>query len=185
MNLQETLGVTFLVVTHDQEEAMTMADRISVMNHGHIVQVATPAEIYEAPNSSYVADFVGSVNLFEARVESASPGGVRLAATDGFAVEAAGSASVTAGQTAFFAIRPEKVRIGHDAPAEPGINAIAGEVWDIGYLGDMTTYNVRLASGKVVRASRLNAVRSIERPIAWEDRVWLSWAADAGIVLDR
>ncbi len=185
MNLQETLGVTFLVVTHDQEEAMTMADRISVMDHGRIVQVATPAEIYEAPNSSYVAGFVGSVNLFEAVVESASQDGARLAAKDGFAVEATGSVSVTAGQTAFFAIRPEKVRIGHDAPAGTGVNAIAGEVWDIGYLGDMTTYNVRLASGKVVRASRLNAVRSIERPIAWEDRVWLSWTPDAGIVLDR
>ena len=184
IGLQETLGLTFVIVTHDQEEAMTVADRISVMDHGRIVQVAPPAEIYEAPNSRYVADFIGSVNLFEGVVEAGGPGRMRLAAKDGFAIETAnGSAASGRGETAWFAVRPEKVRIAHEPPAETGVNAVAGEVWDIGYLGDMSLYNVRLDSGKRVRASLMNAARTVERPIAWEDRVWLSWAPDAGVVL--
>jgi putrescine transport system ATP-binding protein len=185
IDLQYELGLTFLVVTHDQEEAMTMADRISVMDHGRIIQVATPAEIYEAPNSRYVADFIGSVNMFEATAEAAADGRTRLGAKDGFVIEAANGNSIGPGQTAWFAVRPEKVHIAHEAPAETGINAVAGEVLDIGYLGDMTTYNVRLDTGKLVRASRLNAVRAVERPITWDDRVWLSWAPDAGVVLTQ
>src|SRR5688572_17065651 len=151
IGLQETLGLTFVIVTHDQEEAMTVADRISVMDHGRIVQVAPPAEIYEAPNSRYVADFIGSVNLFEGVVEAGGPGRMRLAAKDGFAIEAANGNSAAGGEAAWFAVRPEKVRIAHEAPSETGVNAVAGEVWDIGYLGDMSLYNVRLDSGKLVR----------------------------------
>ena len=185
ISLQETLGLTIVIVTHDQEEAMTVADRISVMDHGRIVQVATPAVIYEAPNSRYVADFIGSVNLFEGVAELSPAGRVRLVAKDGLVVEAADAPPIASGQTAWFALRPEKVRIAHEPPAEAGVNAVAGEVWDIAYLGDMSLYNVRLDSGKVVRASVMNAARSIERPIAWEDRVWLSFASDAGIVLTK
>jgi putrescine transport system ATP-binding protein len=183
VNLQETVGLTFIVVTHDQEEAMTMADRISVMDHGKIVQIATPAEIYEAPNSRYVADFIGSVNLFDARVERAEPGRVRLNAEDGFKIDAATANTVTPDQPVWFAVRPEKVRIAHNAPGDTGSNAVVGEVWDIAYFGDMTLYNVRLPSGKLVRASMMNAARTVERPITWEDRVWLSFAPDAGVVL--
>lgn len=162
---------------------MTMADRIAVMRHGRIVQVATPAEIYEAPGSRYVADFIGAVNLFEGEVEEAGGGRLRLAARDGFAAEACGETPVGRGATAWLALRPEKLRISHEPPADAAINAVAGEIWDIAYLGDLTVYNVRLASGKIVRASRLNAARQVARPIAWEDRVWLSWDADSGIVL--
>jgi putrescine transport system ATP-binding protein len=185
ISLQETLGLTFVIVTHDQEEAMTVGDRISVMDHGRIVQVATPAVIYEAPNSRYVAEFIGSVNLFEGVAEISSGGRVRLVTRDGFVIEAADAAPVANGQTAWFAVRPEKVRIAHEPPAETGVNAVAGEVWDIAYFGDMSLYNVRLDSGKLVRASVMNAARSIERPIAWEDRVWLSFAPDAGVVLTK
>jgi putrescine transport system ATP-binding protein len=185
ISLQETLGLTFVIVTHDQEEAMTVADRISVMDHGRIVQVATPAMIYEAPNSRYVAEFIGSVNLFEGVTEISPGGGVRLLTGDGFAIEAADAPPIAKGQTAWFAVRPEKVRITHEPPAGTGVNAVAGEVWDIAYFGDMSLYNVRLDSGKLVRASVMNAARSIERPIAWEDRVWLSFAPDAGIVLTK
>jgi putrescine transport system ATP-binding protein len=183
VDLQYALGLTFVIVTHDQEEAMTVADRISVMDHGRIVQIAPPAEIYEAPNSRYVADFIGSVNVFEGVVGGGVDGLLRIAAADGFPIIAASMAHPQKGQTVWFAVRPEKVRIGHDAPADPAANAIAGEVADIGYLGDMTTYNVRLPTGSLVRASRLNAERAVERPIAWEDRVWLSFAPDAGVVL--
>jgi putrescine transport system ATP-binding protein len=183
VNLQETVGLTFVIVTHDQEEAMTVADRISVMDHGKIAQVATPAEIYEAPNSRYVADFIGSVNLFEARVESAEPGHVRLMAKDGFTIDVSTGSVLTPDQAVWFAVRPEKVRIAHSAPGDSGSNAVVGEVWDIAYVGDMTLYNVRLASGKLVRSTMMNAARTVERPITWEDRVWLSFAPDAGVVL--
>ena len=162
---------------------MTMADRISVMDQGRIVQVAPPAEIYEAPATRYVADFVGTVNLFEAKVSGREAGRLRLVAADGFVIEARPVDGLVIDQTAWFAVRPEKVRISRDAPHRGTHNAVEGEVWDIGYLGDMTLYNVRLASGKLVRASQLNAQRTIDRPISWEDRVWLSWSDDAGIVL--
>jgi putrescine transport system ATP-binding protein len=183
VSLQETLGLTFVIVTHDQEEAMTVADRISVMREGRIVQVASPAEIYEAPQSRYVADFIGSVNLLEAVVDTVGAGQVGLDAAAGLRIEAKTNAALSPGQAAWFAVRPEKLRIAHEPPDDAAVNAVAGEVWDIAYFGDMSLYNVRLGSGQLVRASRLNAARSVDRPIAWEERVWLSWASDAGVVL--
>jgi putrescine transport system ATP-binding protein len=183
IDLQYELGLTFVIVTHDQEEAMTVADRISVMDHGRIVQVATPADIYESPNSRYVADFIGSVNIFEGSVESTAQGIVRIAGKDGFVVEAESPVEAGKGQTVWFAVRPEKMRIAREAPADPAINAVEGDVLDIGYFGDMTLYNVKLDSGLTARASRLNAERSVENAITWDDRVWLSFAPDAGVVL--
>lgn len=164
---------------------MTMSDRISVMDHGRIVQIATPAEIYEAPNSRYVADFIGSVNMFEGAVENGSGGVVRIDGKDGLTIVSASAQQVAQGQNVWFAVRPEKMRIAHDAPADGAVNAIAGEVADIAYLGDMTTYNVKLASGRYVRASRLNAERAVEQPITWNEQVWLSFAPDAGVVLTQ
>jgi putrescine transport system ATP-binding protein len=184
ISLQETLGLTFVIVTHDQEEAMTVADRISVMDHGKIVQIAPPADIYEAPNSRYVADFIGSVNLFEGNVQSAESDHTRLIAPDSVVIDSMSGGAVL-GQKAWFAVRPEKVRIAHDAPPDTSINAVSGEVWDIAYFGDMTLYNVRLESGKQVRATQMNAHRTVERPITWEDKVWLSWADDSGVVLAK
>lgn len=164
---------------------MTVADRISVMDHGKIVQVATPAEIYEAPNCRYVADFIGSVNIFEGAVDAANAERTRLiTAADNITIDSA-SSGATRGATAWFAVRPEKVRISREEPAGKNVNAVEGEVWDIAYFGDMTLYNVKLPSGKEVRATRLNAHRTIERPITWEDKVWLSWDADAGVVLTK
>lgn len=164
---------------------MTVADRISVMDQGTIVQVAPPAEIYEQPSSRYVADFIGSVNLFEASVRKAASDRLRLSAAEGFDVEVESAVGSASGETVWFAVRPEKVRISHDAPPDSGVNAVAGEVWDIAYFGDMTLFNVRLDSGKLVRASMMNAVRTVERPISWEDRVWLCWSPDAGVVLTQ
>ena len=185
MDLQQQLGMTFLVVTHDQEEAMSVADRIAVMDKGRIIQVAPPAEIYEQPASCYVAEFIGAVNMFEG-VAVASPGVTRIECpSTGVTVEADGDVGAVAGQPTWFAVRPEKVRVTHDAPADTSINAIAGEVWDIGYLGDMSIYHVRLADGRTLRASMANATRVVERPISWDDKVWLSWSRDAGVVLTR
>ena len=183
IDLQYDLGLTFVVVTHDQEEAMTVADRISVMDQGRIAQVATPAEIYETPNSRYVADFIGSVNLFEGPVETSNAERIRITSNEGPLIEAESPISAAQGQTVWFALRPEKVRVEREPPADAKVNAAEGEVLDIAYFGDMTSYNIRLDSGKLVRASRLNAERSVERAITWDDRVWLSWTPDAGVVL--
>ena len=182
-DLQEELGLTFIVVTHDQEEAMTMADRISVMDHGKVVQVGTPGEIYEAPATRYVAGFVGTINLIEGTVE-ASDGAVATLSANGRAhtVEIDGAVP-PAGTTAWLAIRPEKLRVSKASPADSSVNAMRGEVWDIAYLGDMTLYNVRLTSGEIVRASVINAARTVDDPIAYEDEVWLTHAPDAGTVL--
>ena len=184
MHLRQQLGLTFLIVTHDQEEAMTVADRIGVMDQGRLVQVATPPEIYERPNSRWVADFIGDVNLIEGRlveagesastIMSAHAGKLRAAATD-----------ARAGDTVWVAVRPEKVRISHEAPAAAAVNCIAGQVWDIGYLGDLSIYKVRLDNGFVMKAAAANMTRLIERPFGWDERVWLSWAPDAGVVLAR
>ncbi len=186
-DLQQTLGLTFVIVTHDQEEAMTVADRIAVMNHGKVVQVATPSEIYEQPASRYVADFIGDINLLEGRVVGeATPGQVNMDCVGtGGSISVEQDLAARTGDTAWFAIRPEKVTISHDRPAETNVNAIAGEVWDIGYLGDVSIYHVRLATGATVKATVTNRTRLVERPITWEDKVWLTWTRNSGVILTQ
>ena len=165
---------------------MTVADRIAVMDRGHIAQVATPAEIYEQPNSRYVADFVGDVNLLEGRVASAGNGVVRLDCVGtGATVEVSQDLAATPGESAWFAIRPEKVGISLDRPAEGAVNTLSGEVWDIGYLGDVSIYHVRLPTGATVKSTVTNRTRLVERPITWDDKVWLTWHRDGGVVLTR
>jgi putrescine transport system ATP-binding protein len=182
MDLQMELGLTFVVVTHDQEEAMTMADRIAIMDKGKVMQVATPAEVYEAPNSRFVADFIGNVSTFEGKVEKSAKGTVDIATADGFTVRAETADTFEKGSDLWFSIRPEKLKIGKKKPAGAA-NAAHGEVWDIAYLGDMTVFHVKLDSGKVVKISQMNASRSAEEPLAWDDKVWVSFAPDAGILL--
>ncbi len=182
MDLQQDLGLNFIVVTHDQEEAMVMADRIAVMSHGEVIQTATPAEIYEAPNSRFVAGFIGDVNFFEGTVESKQGGVVEIAGDDGFAIRAVGDCIAGIGQKTGFAIRPEKMRVARTKP-DRGFNAVAGEVWDIAYLGDMTVFNIKLGSGKVVKASTLNAVRALDEPLGYDEEVWISFEPDAGVIL--
>ncbi len=185
MDIQQQLGLTFVVVTHDQEEAMTIADRIAVMNQGRMIQIATPAEIYEQPNSRYVADFIGDINLIEGRLAAVNGEVVRLACDSiGSEIEAEHAGPGAApGETAWFAIRPEKVRISQDAPPDGSVNVVKGTVWDIGYLGDVSVYRVKLPNGAVVKSTIANVTRLVERPITWDDEVWLTWPRDAGIVL--
>jgi putrescine transport system ATP-binding protein len=185
MDLQQELGLTFLIVTHDQEEAMMVADRIGVMNHGRLAQVATPAEIYEQPNSRYVAEFIGDINIFDGAVTGAGGGAVQLAVPDaGAELTLASESSPAVGATLALAIRPEKVRISVAPPPEGSTNVLRGEVWDIAYLGDWTVFLVKLAGvEKVVRVSRANATRTVEQPIAWEDQVFVHFAPDAGVLL--
>ena len=185
MDLQQELGLTFMIVTHDQEEAMTMSDRIAVMDKGIIAQIGTPAEIYEAPNSRYVADFIGSVNILEGAVVSSDDAHVTIKGGDGEIVGALrGSKPPAEGKTAWFAIRPEKMRVSRSRPDNVD-NALEGEVWDIAYLGDMTIINVKLDSGNVVQASMINRSRLVEDPIGYDERIWLSFSADSGLVLER
>jgi len=185
-DLQQKLGLTFVIVTHDQEEAMTVADRIAVMNHGRIIQVATPAEIYEQPNSRYVADFIGDINLLEGRINSTYDRTVRMeCAGTGAVVEVDQAMEAQKDDAAWFAIRPEKVSISLDPPAEGAVNTVSGEVWDIGYLGDVSIYHVRLPTGATVKSTVTNRTRLVERPITWDDKVWLSWQRDGGVVLTQ
>jgi putrescine transport system ATP-binding protein len=184
MQLRQRLGLTFVIVTHDQEEAMTVADRIGVMDRGELAQVATPPEIYEQPSSRWVADFIGDVNLIEGRVTAVGAGGAVIASPQaGMLRAAAGDAKP--GDTVWVALRPEKLRISRQASAPAGENCVAGQVEHIGYLGDLSIYKVRLDNGLVMAAAAANVTRLIERPIGWDDRVWLAWAPDAGVVLTR
>jgi putrescine transport system ATP-binding protein len=183
--LQAALGLTFIIVTHDQEEAMAMAHRIGVMDRGRLVQVATPAELYEQPNSRWVAEFVGDVNLIEGRVAATDGTGTRIESAAAGPLHSAQAVQAAPGSTVWVAIRPEKVRISHQ-PCDPAAgNRVAGQIWDIGYLGDLSIYKVRLDSGAVIKVSVANMTRSADRPFSWDDRVWLSWPADAAFVLTR
>jgi putrescine transport system ATP-binding protein len=189
MDIQQTLGLTFLIVTHDQEEAMTVSDRIAVMDKGIIMQVATPAEIYEAPNSRYVADFIGDINILEGTVmqtESAlgAPGLVQID-SGGLSVAAEQECQAVKGDHVAYAVRPEKVRISQEQPTDTSVNAAYGEVWDIGYLGDFSVFLVKMEDGRIVRAAQANVSRLVDRPITFGDMVWLTWSRDAGLVLTR
>jgi putrescine transport system ATP-binding protein len=189
MELQRRLGLTFVIVTHDQSEAMTVADRIAVMDRGRLMQVAPPAAIYEAPNSRWVADFLGDINLFEGRVgadrssvEGTGLGRLRVATKIG----------AEPGATVWIAVRPEKMRLlpGESAGGEAGRtsgreNAAAATVVDIGYLGDLSIYKLRTEAGVPVKAALANTGRLTERAIGWDDTVWVSFPPDAAIVLTR
>lgn len=188
MNLQEELEMTFLIVTHDQEEAMTVADRIAVMDKGQLVQVATPAEIYETPNSKFVADFIGDVNMIEAKVAEKSGMGTRLVSVvDGFLIDSEQETDAGVGDTVWYAIRPEKVRISQGRGEDGAANQINGLVWDIAYLGDVSIIHSKVGESDddIVRATFANVSRMVEKPIMWEDEVVMSFDRDAGVILTR
>ncbi len=183
MDIQEKTGTTFVIVTHDQEEAMTVASRVAVMDEGRLVQVDTPDRIYEQPNSVYVADFLGEVNVIEA---TARPEGdtIWLDWAEGQPPLRTRPEQPPASARVHYAIRPEKVAISADRPAEAP-NAVCGTVLDIGYLGNISTYHVELPDKRVLKAQVANARRLRNRPFTWGDTVWLSWSATAGILLER
>ncbi|TIV76015.1 MAG: TOBE domain-containing protein, partial [Mesorhizobium sp.] len=170
--------------THDQEEAMTMADRIAIMDKGEVMQVATPAEIYEAPTSRFVAHFVGNVNMFEGKVAEHTANATRITGATGAEIVVDNGGKAAAGSDIVVAIRPEKIKVSSKKPAD-AVNALEGEVYDVAYLGDMTVYHIKLDDGQIVRASALNASRVTEDPLTWNDRAWVSFRPDAGVVLTR
>jgi putrescine transport system ATP-binding protein len=181
MRIQETLGVTFIVVTHDQEEAMTLATRIGVMDEGVIRQVGEPREIYETPTSRYVADFIGSVNLFDGTVGPAAPDLMRINTPELGPVDALPLRGLTHGQSVWLAIRPERFTLTREAPQGAG-RSVTGVVEDLAYGGHLTTYRVRIDGGRVLTVTQSNRLRD-EDPISWDETVHVSWQPAAVRVL--
>ena len=185
MNLQQQLGLTFIIVTHDQQEAMTMADRIGVMREGRLMQVGAPAEIYERPNSRWIAEFIGDVNLIEGRVVATEPGGLLIATVAAGPLRAVSPLDCKSGDTVWAALRPEKVRLSCERPAASEANCVTGNVCNIAYLGEHLAYKVKLEAGFIMKATLPNTTRVAEQIIRSNDRVWLSWSEDAAVVLTR
>jgi putrescine transport system ATP-binding protein len=184
MDIQEKTGTTFVIVTHDQEEAMTVSSRVAVMDEGRIVQVATPAQIYEAPNSVYVADFIGDVNIIGASATRMGDA-YRIDWAEGQEpFVARTTASFADGQRCHLAIRPEKVTITEERPSDAA-NVVQGQIIDIAYLGNISTYHVKLTNGQMIKAQTANTRRLSRRSFTWEDRVWLSWTDTAAIMLEN
>ncbi|SEQ26930.1 putrescine transport system ATP-binding protein [Devosia sp. YR412] len=185
VKIQETLGVTFIVVTHDQEEAMSLATRIGVMNQGEIAMIGEPTDIYEFPNSKFVAGFIGSVNMVEGVVTEDEPGHVRIRSTElGCDIYVGHGVDCAPDQTLWWAIRPEKMMLSRDKPEGlNGANVTHGMVEDIGYLGDMSVYQVLLDSGKRLRVTQTNTVRGNPDSISWDEPVYVTWNDTSGSVL--
>jgi putrescine transport system ATP-binding protein len=185
VNLQEELGVTFVVVTHDQEEAMTLSSRIGVMDHGRIVQVGTPQEIYESPGNRFVAEFVGSVNLFAGQVTASESGALRIRCAELERPVEVFSARFSAPQTRLWvAIRPEKIQLSVQPP-QGAANWTRGVVKEIAYLGDLSVMLIRLECGKIVRVTRPNVWRHDEESITWEQAVYLHWHASSPVIVSE
>ena len=183
MDIQEKLEVTFVIVTHDQEEAMTVSSRIGVMDSGNLVQVATPTEIYEAPVNKDVADFIGDVNILRGIYKGQNDVGTQLHSDDSdsivFATQNVGAST---GDEMWFAIRPEKLEISKKKPKNQH-NILKGSIEDIAYGGSFSTYHVRLDSGRILKAIRANRVRTEEHHLTWEDEVYLHWEPHSAVVL--
>lgn len=186
MNIQYELGITFIVVTHDQEEAMTLSTRIAVMDAGQFVQIGTPTEIYEFPETRFVADFIGSANLVEGRVMDEGSDHVRVETELGEIFIDHGY-SVSAGSKVWIAIRPEKVHISKEPPTEKGPNQAKGQVDNIGYLGDMSIYRILLDNGMEFDVTQPNQIRPKNRThrITWDEEVYLHWDASSSILLPK
>ena len=183
MDIQEKLEVTFVIVTHDQEEAMTVSSRIGVMDSGNLIQVATPTEIYEAPVNKDVADFIGDVNILRGIYKGQNDLGTQLYSDDSdsivFATQEVGAST---GDEMWFAIRPEKLEISKKKPTDQH-NILNGRIEDIAYGGSFSTYHVRLDNGRILKAIRANRVRTEEHHLTWEDEVYLHWAPHSAVVL--
>lgn len=181
VNIIEQVGVTCVLVTHDQEEAMTMASHIAVMDEGYFLQVGTPDEIYETPNSRFVAGFVGNVNIFEGKVDEDEPDHITVICPECTHYVGHGI-SGTPGMDVAVALRPEKIQLSSVQPNKSH-NWCAGEVIEIAYLGPHTTYHLKLATGMVLKVQQPNLTRKTAEDLTWGDRVFAHWTRDAMVVL--
>jgi putrescine transport system ATP-binding protein len=186
MNIQDQVGITFVFVTHDQDEAMALSTRIAVMNRGQLVQVGTPSEIYEFPQNRFVADFIGTTNLFEGTVSGNEPGHVVVhSAEAGCDLIVDDVGRFGGGQRVWVALRPEKIRLSKEPAAGGGVNQIKGMVWELGYLGNRSTYRIKTDTGKLVTVFAQNDRRTSEWSIDWSDEVYLSWTANCAVLLQQ
>jgi putrescine transport system ATP-binding protein len=184
MGIQDRLGITFVVVTHDQEEAMILSSRIAVMNNGRFEQVGTPKQVYEYPINRFVADFIGNINLFEGVVEEAGKELIRVRCESaGGVLTAAATDGLPSNGQVCLAVRPEKIFISQERPDESDDTCLPGIVEDLGYFGNLSLYRIRLDSGKIVQVSAQNRRRSAERFLEWDDKVFISWRNQSVVVL--
>jgi putrescine transport system ATP-binding protein len=182
VNIIEQVGVTCVMVTHDQEEAMTMASRIAVMSEGSFLQVGAPAEIYETPATRFVADFIGNVNLMDGTVSEDWPDHVIIDCADCKQYVGHGITG-TQGMAVSVALRPEKIALTRDAPADTAFNAVQGTIKEMSYFGSFSVYHVALASGAVLKVSQANTQRHRDDELTWGDRAWAHWSPLAHVVL--
>ncbi len=184
MDIQDRLGITFVVVTHDQEEAMTLATHIAVMDKGQFIQIGTPTQIYEYPANRFVADFFGTINIFEGEVTARGPEQLDIRSAEvGSIIKALPVDGVGDAGQIWVAVRPEKISISKTAPAEDDRTVLKGKVEDLAYLGNISIYRVATESGKVIQVSAQNQHRSAELVLEWDDEVYLSWARAGSVVL--
>lgn len=183
VNIQERVGITFIMVTHDQEEAMTMSTRLAIMDEGRIRQIGAPHDIYEFPNSRHVAEFIGSMNIFEGVVMEDETDHVLIDSEEaGCQLYVTDTAAIPVGTQVAVAIRPEKVMVSFTPPAG-NRNCAKGIVKEIAYLGDISIYYIQLESGKTMEAARPNLLRFSERDISWDDEVYVFWRTENGVIL--
>ncbi len=183
VNIQEKVGITFIMVTHDQEEAMTMSTRLGIMRCGQILQVGTPKEIYEYPNSQYVATFIGNANVLKGVVVEGHQNYTVIRDDENdctIYVSLASSAAVDS--LAHVSIRPEKILISKE-PFDVDYNILSGIVDEIAYWGDVSMYHIQLTSKQIVQVMVPNLLRGADRPITWNDKVYLHWKPQNGVLL--
>ena len=189
MTIQYQVGITFVFVTHDQDEAMALSTRIAVMNRGQVAQVGTPSEIYEFPQNRFVADFIGTTNLFEGTVPDNEPGHIVVRSPEaGCDLSVDEPGRFGSGQRVWVALRPEKIRLSKQpipAGERARVNQIKGVVWELGYLGNRSTYRIKTDTGKLVTVFAQNDRRTAEWSIDWSDEVYLAWSADGAVVLSE
>ena len=185
--IHDEVGITFVYVTHDQGEAMSLSDRIAVMDKGRIEQIGTPAQIYEAPRSSFVAAFIGDTNFFEGQVVERLGDDYSRLTVEGFpSVECFNDNKLNVGDLVYLSIRPEKFRISRERPEPaPHVNAVQGRVADVIYLGSLTKYWVRAQDYRIAVWRPASRFLLDENPITWNDEVWISWHGDDSFMLER
>ncbi|MDB9733296.1 ABC transporter ATP-binding protein [Porticoccaceae bacterium] len=188
INLQYELGITFVVVTHDQEEAMTLSDRLAVMDAGRFIQTGTPTQVYESPNNRFVADFFGTINFFNATVVSADPATHTLCAKlekTGTQLNANSDVAFAAGTEITIAVRPEKIIVSQQRPEGDHLTITKGTVEDLAYYGNRSLYRIRSQSGRIIQVSAQNYQRSEALVLEWDDEVFLSWDSSCNVVLSE
>jgi putrescine transport system ATP-binding protein len=184
MNIQDKLGITFIVVTHDQEEAMILSSRIAVMEKGRFEQIGSPKEVYEYPCNRFVADFIGTINMFEGTIVGISDGRLLVDSADaGEVLSALTTDHHEQASKVCIAVRPEKIFISQHEPENDEDTRLKGVVEDLGYFGNLSLYRIRLKTGKIVQVSAQNRHRTIERQLEWDDQVCISWRPRSAVIL--